>query len=110
MNPPNKRRSRRLRKKLHIGEFQEWGFEFAADLHSPLTPDEEESLMDRVLAEIIEKRSLGLGGGITGGFIAAWGRGSATDEDREAVQQWMSARPEWKAVRVGPLIDAWYGC
>lgn len=108
MNPTNKRRSRRLRKKLRVGEFKEWGFEFEAGLKSPITSEEEESLVDRFLAQVIEARSLGLGGSITGGFISAYGRGSTTGEDRDAVQSWLEACPELEDVRVGPLTDAWY--
>jgi len=108
MTPSNKRRSRRLRKKLHIGEFKEWGFEFEAELKSQMPPDEEESLVDRFLSDVIEARSLGLGGWITGGFVSAYGRGSANEEDREAVQHWLSACQEIRTVQVGPLIDAWH--
>lgn len=105
---PNKHRSRRLRKKLRTGEFQQWGFEFEAELKVRL-PDEGEVLVDSFLAEVIEPRSLALGGWITSGFVVSFGRGSATDEDRQVVQDWLQARPEIKAARVGPLIDAWHG-
>lgn len=106
--PPHKRRSRRLRKKLHVDEFQEWGFEFAADLIAPMSPEDQESLCDLFLFEVVAARKLALGGWITGGFVAADGRASTSDEDRASVQQWLSARPEIKAVQVGPLVDAWY--
>ena len=45
--PSNKQRSRRLRKKMRVGEFQELGFEYELKLKQPLTPDQEEALMDR---------------------------------------------------------------
>lgn len=108
MSTLNKRRSRRLRKKLHVGEFQEWGFEFEAHLKKSLSPEEESSLVDRFLSEVIEPRSLALGGWITGGFVSSFGRGSASDEDRKAVKNWFSARPEIEAIRVAGLVDAWY--
>lgn len=108
MPSPNKRRSRRLRKKLRVGEFQEWGFEFEAELKARVL-DEEIALVDCFLAELMEPRSLSMGGWIVSGFIVPFGRGSATEEDREAVQGWLQARPEIQAARVGPLIDAWYG-
>lgn len=108
MNPLNKRRSRRLRKKLHIGEFQEMGFQFQAELKIPLTPEAEESLVDRFLSEIVEPRSLALGGWVTGGFLAYCGRGSATEADREKIRAWLTRQPEIAAVSIGDLIDAWH--
>lgn len=108
MRSPSKHRSRRLRKKLRAGEFQEWGFRFEADLKVRV-PAGEEALVGSFLAEVIEPRSLALGGWITSGFVVPFGRGSATDEDRQAVQDWLQARPELTAARVGPLIDAWHG-
>jgi len=108
MTPPNKRRSRRLRKKLHVGEFKELGFEFEAELKFELSPDAYDILLDSFLVEIIEPRSLATCGGISGGFIAYFGRGSASEEDRKAVESWLLARPEYKAVSIGPLIDSWY--
>lgn len=104
----NKHHSRRLRKKLRLGEFQEWGFRFEADLRAR-SPDEEIALVDSLLAEVVEPRRLALGGWITRGFIVPFGRGSVTDDDRQAVQRWLQARPEIKTARVGPLIDAWHG-
>lgn len=103
----NRRRSRRLRKKLHVGEFQEMGFDFKADL-KVTTPEEQELLLDRFLTEVIEPRSLAMAGWITGGFIAYFSRGSASEDDRKAVGDWLSKCTEITGVQVGPLKDAWY--
>jgi uncharacterized protein YggL (DUF469 family) len=108
MPPSNKRRSRRLRKKLHVGEFKELGFEFEVVLKDTVPPGEEEALADLFLAEIVEPRHLAFGGWITGGFISCWGRGSVTEEDREAIRSWLLARAEIGEARVSPLVDAWY--
>lgn len=104
----NKRRSRRLRKKLFVGEFIELGFEFETDLAAPLSPDDEGMLIGRFLAEVVEPRSLDLGGWITSGFIAHDGRGSASEDDREAIRAWLAAQSEIAAVRISPLMDAWH--
>ena len=45
--PPNKQRSRRQRKKMRIGEFQEFGFEYELKVKAELSPEQEEALMDR---------------------------------------------------------------
>lgn len=104
----NKQRTRRLRKKLHLGEFKELGFAFESKFSTPLTIEKEDALVDSFLSEVVEPRSLALGGWITGGFIAFYGRGSATEEDRESVRDWLMARSELSDVRVEPLSDAWY--
>lgn len=103
----NRNRSRRLRKKLHVGEFQEFGFEFDATLKTKLSPEAEEALADKFLLEVVEARGLVMGGWITGGFIAKDGHGSTTDEDREAVEKWLKSVPEIASIKVGQLIDAW---
>ncbi len=108
MTSDNKRRSRRLQKKLHIGEFKELGFEFEAELNAALSSEAENALADAFLSEIVEPRSLAFGGWVSGGFISYYGRGSASEEDRKAIEFWLLARPEYKMVRVGPLRDAWY--
>lgn len=107
-NARSKRRSRRLRKKLHIGEFIELGFEFKVDFKTKLSLSAEEALVDRFLSEVIEPGSLTLGGWIHVGFVARIGRRSASELDRDSVRSWLLARPEISAVRVGPLIDAWH--
>ena len=108
MGLPKKRRSRRLRKKLHVGEFKEMGFEFETELERTMFSEAEYDLLDCFLSEIVGPRSLALGGRITSGFIAYFGRGSVTEDDRESIRVWLSSRPEIRAVRVGKLKDVWH--
>lgn len=108
MMPSNKSRSRRLRKKLRTGEFKELGVQFSADFKESLAAGAEDTLVDLFLAEVIEPRMLAFGGWITGGFITCIGRGSVSDEDRAQIASWFQSRPEFRSVRVGPLVDAWY--
>lgn len=107
-NASGKKRSRRLLKKLRIGEFQELGFEIEVKLTGSLIPEEQESLVGDLLSEVIEPRSLSFCGWLKGGFVAHRSRGSATEDDRESVRQWLLSRPEVESVVIGPLIDAWY--
>jgi uncharacterized protein YggL (DUF469 family) len=102
------RRSRRLRKKLHIGEFQEFGLELAVTLKELIGQKDEDTLLDAFLLEVIEPNSLIFGGAISDGYIAYRGRGSVTEENRETVLNWLVGRPEIANVKVSPLIDAWY--
>jgi uncharacterized protein YggL (DUF469 family) len=102
-------RSRRLRKKLHLDEFQELGFDVEAELKEPLVGTAEEELLIAFVGEAIEPRGLIYGGGLTCGYACKAGGGSATDEDRLAVQAWLQARPEFASVTIKELSDAWYG-
>ena len=108
MDQTNKRRVRRLRKKLRIAEFKELGFAFAAEIKQSITLDMENSVVSAFLAEIVDPRSLTLGGGISDGFITCFGRGSVTEADREMILSWLVARPEIETARIGPLVEAWH--
>lgn len=106
--PPNKPRSRRLRKKLHVDEFKEYGFDYEVHLNADLTPEQECTLFDRFIDEVIDARDLALGGGLSGGFVCYFERRSATDEDRTAVGEWLRANLPAESVSVGELRDVWY--
>ena len=106
--PPNKQRSRRLRKKMRLGEFQEFGFEYELKVKAELSPEQEEALMDRFVRELLVPRNLAAAGWVREGFVTAFARGSASDEDRQATQAWLAAQPEVGEATVSALKDAWY--
>lgn len=108
MIKPKATRSRRLRKKLRVGEFQELGFEVSFAFAKPHSPDEEDRFWDEFTLEAIEANGLMFGGNAQGGFVAACGRASATERHRAEVQAWLDARPEIVDAIVGHLIDAWH--
>ncbi len=108
MNQPRKRRSRRLRKKLHIGEFQEFGLEVQITLRESIDQRDEGTLLDAFLLEVMEPSSLVFGGAVTDGYISYRGRGSVTLEDRKRVIDWLVGQPEIATVQVSELVDAWY--
>ena len=104
---------KRLRKKKHLGEFQQLGFEISFR-YEAASIEAENALLFAFLDEAIEADGLQFGGGGDGdgwsGFAAPDTRyGSATDEQRARVGAWLEARPEVGRVVVGPLRDAWYG-
>ncbi|CAB3753789.1 YggL family protein [Paraburkholderia humisilvae] len=105
--------NRRQRKKLHIGEFREIGFQVTADLSRALNEGQRYALIDAFLEQCIEANGMLFGGGINrdmDGYIVADGkRKSATEEQRAYVRQWLEGRAEFTAIRVDPLTDAWYG-
>ena len=103
----------RLRKKKRVGEFQELGFEVMYRLPDGWSSEQSEKFLWEFLEEAVEPNDLAAGGG--GGnpwnffVVCSKDRSSATDEQREAVERWLSAKPEVTAFEVEPLRDAWYG-
>ena len=108
----SKKRNRRQRKKLRVGEYREFGFEVSARIVHPLGDGQRDALLDAFLEECVEPNGMLFGGGINEsleGFIVANSpRDSATDEQRECVRQWMAQRAEFASVHISPLIDAWH--
>lgn len=106
------KRSRRLRKKLYVGEFAVLGFEISFKFS-----ELDESTFDGFFSDLvgfIESRSLIMGG--AGGahefsvFISPSARyQSATEEDRQALINWLAERTFIKDAVVGELTDAYYG-
>ena len=102
---------KRLRKKLHLGEFREFGFSVAFQTPSTLSTDERNSLLDAFI-EMIEQNGLQFGGGGLDkweGFVALDSRGTATEQHRQAVHKWLNNHPQIESIIVGELIDSWYG-
>lgn len=102
---PNKRRSRRLRKKLRIAEFQQFGFDYSIVWTQFPTISQQDSFIDGFLEEVILERGLLLGGGCTEGTIVGRAQ-NPTVLDQEAVRAWLSACPGVVEVHIGPLVDA----
>ncbi|UHQ19520.1 YggL family protein [Lysobacter sp. KIS68-7] len=101
-------RSRRLRKKLHVGEFQQLGFAVAFKLVGDLTVDQSQLFWEAFIADAIEANRLTYGGA-ENGFVVPEGRESATEPHREVIKSWLSSRAEVSSADVGPLMDAWHG-
>lgn len=100
-----KRRNSRQRKKLHLGEFQELGFQVGYQFISDLPFEAQEQLIDAFLLEAIESRGLLCGGG----FVVKAGGGSPSEADRAAVVEWLKSRNELAEVAASEFVDAWYG-
>jgi uncharacterized protein YggL (DUF469 family) len=100
-------RTRRLRKKLRVGEFTQLGFEVSFSLRNGLTEDDRDRFWDAFILELIEPNGLAYGGG-TNGFVSGWGRESASEPQRELVRRWLAARPEVVSAEAGSLVDAWH--
>lgn len=102
---------KRLRKKLHRGEFRERAFLVEFRLASGLDEPGRNAFLDRFV-DAVEAQHLGFtgGGGDTwSGALGKLGRGSATEADRAYVEAWLRAEPAVVEPSVGPLKDSWYG-
>lgn len=103
---------KRLRKKLHKGEYRQFGFEVSFRFRPGLNEESVEEFLQAFLIWAFEEHDLtfGGGGGDDGwsGFIVPE-RKSATEEDRRVVADWLAGRGELVEYQAGPLVDAWHG-
>lgn len=102
---------KRLRKKLRLGEFREFGFEVQFRLPADLAEDAMWAFSDAFLQQAIEGNSLMCGGSCGRNwdvFVTRAGRGSASEQQRAAVSAWLQQHPLVSEIRVGPPIDAWH--
>lgn len=106
----NKKRSRRLRKKLCVGEFQELGAEVsfqAVDIDFDLALDK--------WIEFVESNAWSFGGGgnlyqnLISGFLTNSPGKTLTNQDLQLVEDWFN-KSDWVAeFNIGSLKDAWHG-
>ncbi len=105
--------NKRLRKKKHRGEFQELGFELSIEVHRDMTPNEFYMLIDRFIASVESHQLVCGGGGCPASgynvFVSRQHRGSATENDRQAISAFVESEPKVIGSKIGPLIDSWYG-
>ena len=102
---------KRLRKKLHLGEFREFGFEVGFRLSEDLDESGLDRFWDSFIGEAIEAWGLMCGGAcgrVWDVFVTRPGRRSATEQDQRDVAGWLEQRPDVSGVQIGPLIDAWH--
>ncbi len=101
-----------MRKKLHIGEFQEFGFLVEAEFKPNLKASESDRAFDEFIDEI-EANKLGFSGGSSPdgfqGFVTAIEKyQSPNTAHREKIKKWLENRIEISKYEVGNLVDAWY--
>ena len=110
MKPESKNRSRRLRKKLRVDEFQELGFDVAWQFNEGTTEQEVDDFIDRFFAEVIQPNGLGYGGEgdlLWHGLICTQKLGKCTKEHQELVESWLKDNGV-KTVSVSDLYDVWW--
>lgn len=105
-----KNRSRRIRKKLRVDEFQELGFDVAWQLAEGINGDELDAFINKFFGEVIETNGLGFGGEgdtLWHGLICTQKLGSCTDEHRASVEKWLTDNGA-TSVAISPLYDIWW--
>ena len=108
----NVKRSRRLRKKLYVDEYTVYGFEVEVSFD-----EMDEGTLDLFLDEMVDfvvarKLVIAGGGGIDvfDAFISSNERyGSTSEEDRNALSNWLGEKSFIQNVEVGDLVDANHG-
>ncbi len=102
---------KRLRKKLHLKEFQELGFSVYCTYLCKTNEEEEKLIWDFI--EMIEDLNLCVGGGYGNNndmdyFVSYYGRGTVTPTARQQVIDWLENDERITSVKASQLIDAWY--
>ncbi|AXF76881.1 YggL family protein [Erwinia tracheiphila] len=103
-------RSRRLRKKMHIAEFQELGFSIGFSFPEGTSEETIDATLDALITEVIDPNGLAFDG--SGylqweGLICLQETGKCTEEHRETVRKWLENR-KLNAVQVTELFDVWW--
>ncbi|MHA6494427.1 YggL family protein [Pseudomonas borbori] len=101
-------RSRRLRKKLCVDEFQELGFELNLNLKEDLSEKAVDAFLEAFLRDAMTANGLGYVGGDDFGLVCLSKRGSVSEEQRSLVEAWLKGRSEVVDFTASPLMDVWY--
>ena len=101
-------RSRRLRKKLCVDEFQELGFELQLSYPEGTEDAVIEAFFADLVVDAIESNGMARIGGEEFAVICSGKRGSVTPEQRAAVEAWLKTRSEVSSFEISPLLDVWY--
>ncbi|MCW2486863.1 YggL family protein [Candidatus Symbiopectobacterium sp. NZEC127] len=103
-------RSRRLRKKLHIDEFQELGFSVSWRFAEGTSVEIIDATLDKFVDDVIDPAGLAFeGSGYLQweGLICLQKTGHCTDAHREQVAAWLKAQ-QLQDVKVSELFDIWW--
>lgn len=101
-------RSRRLRKKLCVDEFQELGCELTLSFREDISDAEMDDFVEAFIGTAVEGNGLGYVGGDDYGFVCLGKRGSMNAEQREQLDAWLKGRKELTGYTLSPLMDVWY--
>jgi uncharacterized protein YggL (DUF469 family) len=105
-------RNRRIRKKLHLDEWAILGFEFSCNL-TEASEQEYESFFNSFADVVIAQHlyiTLNDESETLEGFVTSADRyGNATEENKSAIEAFLTTQSIVSNVKVGLLVDAMYG-
>ena len=104
-------RNRRQRKKLYLDEYAIFGFEFSLTIN--MEREEDYDQFFDAFADVIDDRNLFVNvdghDGKLEGFVSSGDRyGSATEEDKQAIEAILNAQSIISDIVIGRLVDAFY--
>lgn len=103
---------KRLRKKLHLKEFQQLGFSIHFTFSETLAEEALDAFLDYFIMEIIEKNKLTCGGGFYPEYVdvLACDRNHKSDtaKKKQLVKTALESNPLIKDFTLGELKDIWY--
>lgn len=102
---------RRLRKKFHLGEFQEFGFEISVNFKKGIDEIQFNKFWHDIIGEIENAGFLCGGSGDYNRwqvFVTSKKKfTSPTNEEQKKIRIWFENRWEVKDCKIGELLDAW---
>jgi uncharacterized protein YggL (DUF469 family) len=104
-------KKKRLRKKYRQGEFQQLGFEFDAEWVETFTDTNYENACN-IIVDCVEKLKLECGGSFGPGGVSLFvckQKGSCNLDDILMLSNLISETGFVKNIKLGGLVDAWYG-
>jgi uncharacterized protein YggL (DUF469 family) len=104
-------RNRRLQKKMYLGEWAIFGFEFSFNLTE--ASDEEYEVFFNSLEKLVNTEELYISldndsESFDGSATSAERYGSATEENRAAIEAFLNSHNIVSEVKIGVLVDAFY--
>ncbi len=103
---------KRLRKKLHKGEFKEMGFKIEFEYDPNLTKEDLDKLWLRFIEDAIEGNNLCVGGGgnYSQSYFVCRYKSSANQQDKDKLNKWFLSQKETIiSFTISDLTDAWHG-
>ncbi|HEX8248068.1 MAG TPA: 50S ribosome-binding protein YggL [Pyrinomonadaceae bacterium] len=102
---------RRLRKKFHVGEYQQFGFEIFVSFEPHFNQTAFDEFVDNFI-DLVEANKLLFGGGgdeksWEGYITSAKKFASPTENDRQTIKVWLENRPEILETKIEDFCDAW---
>lgn len=97
---------KRLRKKLHLKEFKEFGFEVIIHHDQSLSAEQQVDMLDHLI-DFMEANNYQVGGSAEGAYITKR-KGSINEQERQSIIEAIGTIEGVLSVTASPLTDAWH--